>query len=89
MAKKRRRLSWTPVSSSNSRSAVVQRYLSGKPWLIAELKKRSGLRPQLAIFRKIPAGLAHQPDRWWPEALAAQYPDKRLAICGSHFFPFR
>ena len=41
----------------------LQRHFARQLGIIAQIKERSGLRPQLPVFRQIASGLAHEPDR--------------------------
>ena len=56
----------------------LQRDLGGAARVVAEIEERAGLGAQLAVFREIAAGLAHEPDRRRPDRLAAEHAQNRL-----------
>ena len=49
----------------------LERYFGGKLWIEAKIEEGAGLGPDLAIFREIAPGLAHQPDRRRIDGFAA------------------
>ena len=56
----------------------LQRRLDRELRRVAEFEEAWRPRPQCAVFRQIPACLAHQPDRDAIDRLAQQGPDQRL-----------
>ena len=57
----------------------LQRRLDSQGGRVAEIEKRRGFRANIAIFRQIAAGLAHEPDRRRPLPLAGERGEERLA----------
>jgi hypothetical protein len=68
----------------------LQRDLSRQLGIEAEVQESPGLRSHLAILRQVAPGLAHHPDRWREDPLAAKHLEHfSLAVGGAPFLALK